>query len=86
MPMRLRRHVALTPWPPSLLDEPVPAVELRSLLQQPGAELGVQRRLDPPAGLRFPRSTPYNANANGVATSLLAPPAMRRTKALRIAS
>jgi hypothetical protein len=33
-----------------------------------------------------PRSTPYTANAKGTATPLLASPAMRRTKALRIAS
>jgi hypothetical protein len=52
--VRLRRHVAPAPWPASLLDEPVPAVELCNLRQQPGADLGVQRRLDPPVGLRFP--------------------------------
>lgn len=86
VPVRLRRHVAPAPWPAGLLDEPVPAVELCDLLQQPAADLGVQRRLDPPIGLGFPRSRPYTANANGVATSSLASPARRRTKALRIAS
>jgi hypothetical protein len=37
-----------------------------SLLQQPGADLGVQRRLDPPVGLRFPpgrRRTPRTRTA-----------------------
>jgi hypothetical protein len=52
--MRLRCHVASAPRPASLLDEPVPAVELCNLRQQPVADLGVQRRLDPPVGLRFP--------------------------------
>jgi hypothetical protein len=64
----------------------VPAVEPRSLLHQPAADLGgnvvsIRRWVS-----ASQRSTPYTANANGVATSLLAPPAMRRTKALRIAS
>jgi hypothetical protein len=85
MPVRLRRHVAPTPWPPSQLDEPVPAVELRSSSTSPARiwapnVVSIRRRSP------LPRSTPYTANANGVATSLLAPPAMRCTKALRIAS
>ena len=77
VPVRLRRHVAPARWPASLLDEPVLAVELRDLLQQPVADLGVQCRLDP---------RPYTANVNGAAASLPAWPAMRRTRALRIAS
>jgi hypothetical protein len=86
IPVRTQCHVAPAPGPASLLNEPVAAVKLGNLFQQPVADLGVQRDLDPPVGLGFPRSRQYTANANGVATSLLASPAMRRTKVLRIAS
>ena len=87
IPMCLRRHVAAAPRPASLLDEPVPAVEHCSLLQQPVADLGVQRRLDPSIGLRFPTVDAVHRERNRRGpTLLLASPAMRRTKALRIAS
>lgn len=53
IPMRLRRHVAAAPGPAGLLDEPVPAVELGDLLQQPVADLGVQRRSRTSRGLLY---------------------------------
>ena len=58
IPVRLGDHVAPVPWPAGVLDEPVPAVQLGDLGQQPAADLGVQRRLDPSIGLRLP---PVNA-------------------------
>jgi hypothetical protein len=54
VPVRVQRHVARAAWPASLLDEPVPAVEFGNLRQQPVADLGVQCRLDPSAGLCVP--------------------------------
>ena len=53
IPMRLPCHVAQAPWPASLPDEPVPAVELCDFLQQPVADVGIQHRLDPPVALGF---------------------------------
>ena len=88
IPMRLPCHVAQAPWPASLPDEPVPAVELCDFLQQPVADLAsnivsipIRRSVS-----ASPRSMPYTANAWGATPPWRSPSPPCRTPLARLSA